>query len=161
MSFRRTVYDVGIVLGALKVPYSITSIIKNVTTQYVVENFGVVVNVMNGADYTAVSERTQEIYKDYRHVYVATSDNIDEKRYEIIWALMQSGYMKWIREVYGSSFPNLLETDGLGNRIIDERLKRWANKPMYSYLIKDNLSAKQANIRRLLTYDPSFFDYMP
>lgn len=161
MSLRRTTYDVGTMLGALRVPYTVTSIIKNTTTQYIIEIFGVVVNVMNGVDYTIVNEKTIEVFKDYRHIFVSTSDSIDEKRYEIIWALMQSGYMKYIRESYASQFSNILETDGLGNRIIDERLKRWDNKPMYSYLIKDNLSAKEIDIRRLLTHDPSFFDYMP
>ena len=139
MSLRRTIYDIGSVLGALRVPYTIASIIKNTTTQYVVDSFGVVVNVMNGGDYTIVSERTNEVFKDYRHIYVATSDDISEKRYEIIWALMQSGYMKYIREMYGNHFPQLLETDGLADRIINELLKRWADKPMYAYLIKDHI----------------------
>jgi hypothetical protein len=161
MSLRRTSYDVGTMLGALKVPYTVTNVIKNITVQYIIETFGVIVNVMSGADYTIVSDKTTEVFKDYRHVFVSTSDEINEKRYEIIWALMQSGYMKYIRESYGNHFPSLLETDGLGNGIIDERLKRWADKPMYVYLIKDNLEAKNANIRRLLTHDPSFFDYMP
>lgn len=161
MSLRKTTYDVGILLGALRVPYSISNLIKNVTTQYIVDDFGVVVSVLNSADYSMVSNRVDEVYKNFRQVYVATSDDIDEKRYEIIWALMQSGYMMWLRFSFGARFPNILETDGLADRIINERLRRWDNMPMYSYLIQYNMEAKQMNIRRLLAQDPSFFDYMP
>lgn len=161
MSFRRLTYDVGIMLGALKVPYNITSVIKNITTQYVIEDFGVVVSVINPGDYGYVNEALDKIFKDYSKVFISERDNISEKRYETIWQLMRSGYMKWLRSTYPAQFPSLLEAGNLGNLIIDERLHIWGNKPKYKYLIQDNLAAKEAGFRRVLSQDPSFFDYMP
>ena len=161
MSLRRTVTDVGTMLGALRVPYDVTSVYKNTTVQYVIKPFGVVVSIMSPADYGVISSKVEEHFKDYRLVYVATNDDISEKRYEIIWELMRSGYMRWLRRTYSVQFPNILEADGLGDRIIDERLKVWNYQPKYIYLINDNLEAQQIGFRRVLTDDPAFFDYMP
>jgi len=161
MSLKRTTYDVGVVLGALKVPYNITSVIKNITTQFIVEDFGIVINTINAADYSLVSEKVNELFKGYRILFMSDKEVISDKRYEILWALMKSGYMKWIRTNYSSQFINILETDNLGNRIIDERLRRWGDKPKYKYFIEDNKIAKEIGFRRVLSKDPSFFDYMP
>src|SRR6056297_2756580 len=124
MSLTRTTYDVGVVLGAFKVPYNITSVVKNITTQFIIEDFGVVISVMNAADYSLVSEKVNDLFKGHRIVYVSDRESINEKRYEILWAMMKSGYMKWLRSNFSSQFINILETDNLGNRIIDERLRR-------------------------------------
>lgn len=161
MSLRRTTYDVGITLGALRVPYTITSVIKNITTQYILDDFGVVVSVINPGDYGIIDDKLNTIFKDYRKVFVSERDNLSEKRYEIVWSLMRSGYMKWLRSIYATQFPTIIETDNLGGRIIDERLERWANKPKYRYLIMDNIEAKKSGFRQVLSHDPSFFDYMP
>lgn len=69
--------------------------------------------------------------------------------------------MKWLRSVYGAQFPNILETDNLAGRIVEERLRIWDNQPKYIYLIQDNLEAQKVGTRRILAEDPSFFDYMP
>lgn len=161
MSLRRTVTDVGTVLGALRVPYSVASVYKNITVQYVIGEFGVVVSVITPTDYGAISSKVEETFIGYRHIYVATNDNISDKRYEIIWELMRSGYMRWIRMSYGAQFPNILETDNLGGRIIEQRLKVWDNQPKHLYLINSNLEAQQIGFRRVLAEDPAFFDYMP
>lgn len=161
MSLRRTSYDVGIVLGTLKVPYIVTNVIKNITIQYVIEDFGVVVSVITPGDYTLIREKVEELFKNYRSIYISEKDNLNEKRYEIIWALMKSGYMKWLRLAYPSQFPNILDAGNLSNLIIDERLHRWGNKPKYRFWVQDNLEAKQIGFRRMLANDPSFFDYMP
>lgn len=161
MSLRRTVTDIGTMLGALRVPYDITSVYKNTTVQYVIKPFGVVISIMSPSDYGITSSKVEEHFKDYRLVYVATNDNISDKRYEIIWELMRSGYMRWLRRTYSTQFPNILEADNLGNKIIDERLKVWNYQPKYIYLINDNLEAQQIGFRRVLADDPAFFDYMP
>ncbi len=161
MSLRRTTYDVGAMLGAFRVPYSVTSVIKNITTQYVIEDFGVVISVINPGDYGVINERVDTTLKGYRKLFVSSNDDLNDKRYEIIWALMKSGYMKWLRYTYPAQFPNIVDTDNLGGRIIDERIARWGNAPKYKYLVADNISAKNAGFRQLLSRDPSFFDYMP
>lgn len=161
MSLRRRSYDVGVMLGALRVPYNITSIIKNITTQYVIEEFGTIVSVINANDYSRVKEQLETTFKGFRYIFVSVADNLEKKRYEIIWELMRSGYMKWLRHLYSSQFAVILETGNLSNFIIDERLRIWDNKPMYRYLIEDNLNAKEESLKRVLSKDPSFFDYMP
>ena len=161
MSLRQLTYDVGIVLGTLRVPYTITSVVKNITTQYIVEDFGVVVSVMNPGDYVLITDRLESLLKDYRIVLVTEHDNFEEKRYEIIWSLMQSGYIRWLRMLYPAQFPTILEAGNLCNLIIDERLKRWANKPMYKFLIQDNIEARKLGLRRMLSQDPGFYDFMP
>lgn len=158
---RRLTYDVGVMLGALKVSYNIANIIKNRTTQYIIEDFGVVVSVINTGDYVLVDDQLDVMLKGYRKIFIADTDSLEKKRYEIIWDLMRSGYIKWLRDTYASQFPTLLEAGNLGNLIIDERLFIWDNKPMYKYLIQDNLEAKKVGFRRVLSQDPSFFDYMP
>lgn len=161
MSLKRTITDVATMLGALRVPYDVTSVYKQITVQYVIRQFGLVVSAINTSDYGAVSSKVEEVFDGYRHVYVASTDNISDKRYEVVWDLMRGGYMKHLRNIYGAQFPNILETDNLAGRIIEERLRIWDNKPMYVYLIQDNLEAQKVGVRRLLTEDPSFFDYMP
>ncbi len=161
MSLRRTTYDVGVILGALRVPYVITSVVKNITTQYVIEDFGVVISIITPGDYTLIRDRVDDVFKNYSALFISEKDNLNEKRYDIIWTLMQSGYMKWLRMSFTSQFPNILDAGNLGNLIIDERLHRWDNKPKFKYLIQDNLEAKDMGFRRMLSHDPSFFDYMP
>lgn len=161
MSFRRVSYDVGVMLGALKVPFTTTSLIKNRTVQYIVDDFGVVISVINRADYGIVDERIEEALKGFSSIFVTEDDNLDKKRYEVLWELMRSGYMKWLRHTYPAQFPTLLEAGNLGNLIIDERLFIWDNKPKYKFLIQDNLEAKKMGHRQILSRDPSFFDYMP
>lgn len=161
MSLRRSVTDVSTLLGALRVPYDITSVYKNITVQYVIKVFGTVVSVITPNEYGAVSSKVEDVFKGYRQLYFATSENISEKRYEIIWELMRSGYMKWLRHTYGPQFSNIIETDNLGGKIINERLKVWDYQPKYLYLITENLEAQGASFRRILAEDPAFFDYMP
>jgi len=161
MSIREKAYDVGIMLGALRVPFIIMNVIKSITTQYLIDDFGVVVSVINHTDFDVVDDKINNVLKGYRKVYITDRDDVGNKRYEIIWALMESGYMKWLRENYTTIFPNILKEGGLSNLIIDERLRRWDNKPMYKYLIRENIDAKTANLNRLLSIDPGFFDYMP
>jgi hypothetical protein len=161
MSIDRLSYDTGVLLGALRVPYKITNIIKNVTTQFIIQDFGVIVSVFSPENYTTVDERLDSTFKGWRKVFVTNSEDLNVKRYEIIWALMKSGYMKWLRFQYSAQFSNILETDGLGNRIIKERIDRWNDLPKYKFLIQDNIIEKNMPIRQLLSKDPSFFDYMP
>jgi len=161
MSLRSVSYDVGVLLGALRVPYTITNVLKHITAQYVVDDFGVIISVVNPGDLNVINERVESVFPGWRHVIMPVNSSVSEKRYEVIWELMRSGYMKWLRFVYKAQFPTIIETDNLGGRIIDERLRIWAGKNKYKFLIEDNIEAKRSSFRRILNQDPSFFDYMP
>lgn len=161
MSLRSMSYDVGVLLGALRVPYIITNVLKHITIQYVIEDFGVVISVINPGDYNLVKDRIETTFPGWRQIFISTANEINDKRYEVIWDLMRSGYMKWLRSVYRTQFPAIIETDNLGGRIIEERLRVWGGEHQYKFLIEDNIQAQKVSFRRIITQDPSFFDYMP
>ena len=160
MPFEAMEAEVGITLQSLKVPTKKTSVVPDVSVQFVSEDFGTVISVINRADYGYINKTVKEHYPDYRYVYVSTYDNLIEKRDEIIWTLMKSGYMTYIRQNFPRQFHRLI-TDGFGAKIIRERLKRWADKPMYKFLIEEDIKAKDAPTTMVLSTEPAFFDYMP
>jgi len=137
--------------------------IKGVSSYFIIDDFGVVICCMNRIDYTQVSDKVTEQFKGWRFVYLTSGDNnIVESKYKVLWALMRGGYMKWLRYNYPRQIKNVLNgTDNLAKKIIDERLRLWADKPKYKFFIDDNKAALRGNISRELTSDPSFFDYLP
>jgi hypothetical protein len=75
---------------------------------------------------------------------------------------MRGGYMKWLRTAYPRQMKNtLMGVDNLGNKILQERLRIWANRDKYKYLIADTKSVLNYGILRELAHDPGFFDHMP
>lgn len=161
MSLRTRAYDVGVMLGALRAPYNTDSIIKNITVQYILDDFGVIVSVIKPTDYNIILEALKNKYPNYRLIFVTENDDLEEQRYKILWELMRSGYMTWLRLTYGSRFRNILESGNLGNLIIDERLKIWGNQPKYKYLATINREAREMGVFMMLSRDPGFYDYMP
>lgn len=160
MPFEEMEAEVAITLQSLRVHNKKASVVPDVSVQFVCEDFGTVVSVINRADYSYVNKTVKEHYPDYRYVYISTYDNLIEKRDEIIWSLMKSGYMTYIRQNFPRQFSRLI-TDGFGAKIIRERLKRWANKPMYRFLIAEDERVKDAPTTMVLATEPAFFDYMP
>lgn len=152
--------EIGITLQSLRVPVKKLSVVSDVSVQFISDGFGTVVSVINRADYGFVSKAVREHYPDYRYIYVSTYDNLISKREEIIWTLMEGGYMTYIRQNFPRQFQHLI-TDGFGNKIIKERLRRWADKPMYRFLIEENVKAKDVPVTMVLATEPAFFDYMP
>jgi len=161
LSINRSSYDVGVLLGAFRLHYKITNVIKHITTQYIINDFGVIVSVTSTSDESRVATKLEEMYPGYKLLFIMIGDNVDDHRYPVLWELMHSGYLKWLRTNYSSSFRSILESGNLANLIIDERLKRWDNKPMYKFLIDANMFAKKIGTVRTLSEDPAFFDYMP
>jgi len=152
--------EVAITLQSLRVPSKKTSVVKEVSTQFVCDDFGTIVSVINRADYGYINKVVKQQYPNHRYVYISTYDNMTEKRDEIIWSLMEGGFMTYIRQNFPRQFQRLI-TDGFGNKIIKERLRRWADKPMYKFFIEDNIKAKDVPVTMILATEPAFFDYMP
>ena len=154
--------EMVIILSQLRVKHRRMSLMKGVSSQLIVEDFGLIVCCINRVDYAQVSNSVLEQFKDWRVVYVTTNDNVLEKKYVILWDLMRCGYMKWLRYTYPRQVKNILNgTDDLGRKIITERLRIWGDKPKYKWLVDDNRIAFSNGILRELSNDPSFFDYMP
>jgi hypothetical protein len=152
----------SIVLNQLRVSARSIRILKGKACQFLIEDFGVIVCCMDRVDYTQISDVVEEKFKDWRPVYVTGNDNLPAIKDKILWALMKSGYMKWLRYNFPRQVKSLLAgTENLGQKIIEERIRIWANKPKYRFFIEDNMVALRNGILRELTNDPSFFDYMP
>ncbi len=152
---------IEIMLRALHVPFKKVVLIKDVSVHFLIEDFGVMVCGINRLDYTEVNEKVDKEYPGWRLVYITTNDDLVEMRFDVIWTLMQSGYMKWVRINYPREFKNLIIEGGFGNRIIDERLKRWGDLPKHRFFVQDNISARNSATNYVLSSEPSFFDYMP
>ncbi len=161
MSLRRVSSDIGAILAALRIPFSVISLNKKISVQYVINEFGVVISLQTESDLSIIRNKIERSFYGYRYIFVYINDDLEETRYKIIWDLMRSGYMIWLRETYGQRFINFIDENNFGTKIIDERLRIWNNKAKFGYLIRKNLEAKEVGYRRTLATDPSFFDYMP
>jgi len=161
MSIKETSYDVEVFLKALKIPFSTTNVLKHITTQFIIEDLGIVLTVLNPNDYAMINDRVNFLFKEWKLLYIPAAVDVQAKRYPIIFEFMRSGYMKWLREIYRNQYVQIIETDNLGRRIIEERLRLWDNKPMYRLFIQENVNALKNSFRRIISEEPGFFDYMP
>ena len=153
---------IAIMLINFMVEFKKINLVRGISSQFIISDFGVIVCCINRADYSQVKDAIVGQFDHWRVVYITTNDNILEKKYDILWALIKSGYMKWLRYNYPRQVRNLLTgVENLGQRIIDERLRIWGNKPKYRFFVEDNKLVLRNGISRELTNDPSFFDYIP
>lgn len=155
--------ELGAILSALRLEYKKVSLIEGISVQYIMDTFGVIVCGINRVDYVVVDQTLEKEYKDWRLVYVTTFDDINEKRYEIIWALMRSGYLEWLRQsVSDSQFRRLMFDGNFANRILNKRLEIWGDKPKFRYFVNNDLFAKgQGRVSEYLAKEPGYFDFMP
>ena len=72
--------DIDIMLRTLKVPFRQRVVVKNVSTQFVSEEFGVVVSAINRTDYSFVLRALNEELPGYRYVFIAPNDNMVEAK---------------------------------------------------------------------------------
>lgn len=152
--------EIIITLKTLRVPFKKVTVVKNISSQYISEDFGVLISIMDSVDYTFVKNAVATAYPDYRYVFVSTQDNLVEAKDEVVWTLMQSGFMRYVRTNYPRQFNNLIQ-EGFGDKIINERLKRWGDQPKYKFLREENKKAKGLPTSMIISNDPAFFDYMP
>ncbi len=155
--------QLGAILNALRVDYKKLNLIKGVSTQFIMDSFGVIICGINRADYKLIADTVEDIYKGWRIIYITTQDNLLEKKEEIVWSLMRSGYLKWLRHnCTDSTFRNLMFDGNFANKIINERLKRWGDAPKYKYFREaDEFAKGQGRISEYLSKEPGFFDFMP
>jgi hypothetical protein len=159
MPFRELETEIEITLKSLRVKFNKVNLFKD-SAQFISEDFGVIISALDRVDYSYVSKEITKTHSGYRHVYVAMQDNLIEKREEIVWALMEGGYMRYVRQNYNRQFTSLI-VGGFGDKIIRERLRRYGDKPMYKFLIENDKQAKNLSVSMILSEDPSYFDYMP
>ena len=152
--------DIEIILRSLRVDFKKVYLVKDVSVQFICDDFGVIVNAINRVDYVYINKVTKENFPGHRYVYISTFDDLLEAKEAIIWMLMQSGYMRFIRLNFERQFKDLM-MNGFGNKIIDERLKRWGDQPKFKFFVEENKKARQLPVNMFLAEDPAFFDTMP
>jgi hypothetical protein len=153
---------ISIMLSQLRVTSKKLNLIRGISTQFVIEDFGLIICGINRIDYAQVNDTIIKNFPDWRIVYITTTDNVVEKKDEVLWNLMRCGYMKWLRYTFPRQVKSIINgPESLGQKIIKERLRIWANKPKYKFLVEDNKVALANGMLRELTTDPGFFDYMP
>lgn len=150
-------------LRALRVEYRKEYLIKDISVQFVVEKFGVIVCGINRMDYKLVDTAVGDQYKGWRVVYLTTYDDMNEKRDEVLWALVRSGYLMWLRNNFTiTQYRNVMFEENWAHKIITKRLEIWGDSPKYRYLVESDSFAKgQGRISEYLSKEPGFFDYMP
>ena len=153
--------ELDMMMNALKVKVKKTILGRHVAVQYTSDDFGVAVFGIERMDYSMVESNMTVKFQGWRRVYITTEDNLLEKKDEVIWELMRSGYMKWVRLNFPRDFTNLITMQNFGNKIINQRLKIWAGQSKYKFFIEDNESAKKYPANYVMASDPSYFDYMP
>lgn len=155
--------NVNATLIALQVEYRKMELMKNIANLFIMNTFGVVVCTMYRKDYKLVDTALKEAYKDWRIIYIVVQDNFLEKKDQIIWALMRSGYLKWLRNNCSDSvFRRMMFNGGFANKIINKRLEIYGDTPKYRYFKEcDEFAKGQGRISEYLSKEPAFFDFMP
>lgn len=151
--------EIETTLRALLVNYKKTK--AKDSEQYIVSEFGTVVCGINRLDYKLTSDNIDGNFKDYRVIYITTEDLVHERKNDIIWALMRSGYMRYIRSNYKNQFRNLMVMQDFGRQIIQERLRIWGDKPKYAWWVEENNAVLTQSASYILAQDPAFYDMMP
>lgn len=153
--------NVNTMLNAFRVKSKKISVIKEISVQFLVEQFGLVVSIADEANKDLVLNMLSQKYDDWRVVYITTADDINTKRDEVLWDLMRGGYMRWIRYEFPNQFKNLINEHNYSNKIINKRLDIWGNAPKYKFMVEDNKEVLGVSASVVFTQDPGFFDYMP
>jgi len=152
--------DTNIMVTTLRVPYRKVPLGTSIQGVFELEVIGVVIVCIFPEDYSFVLDKLEHKYKGYRYIFITTSDNMFEKKDEVIWDLMRSGYIRYIRINFPRQFTNIIQ-QGFGQKIIGNRLKIWGDKAKYKFLVKEHKECLKASIPAVLNYDAAFFDYMP
>lgn len=153
--------EIIVMLHALRVNFKVVRLIKSISVQFVIDQFGTIVCGINRADYKIVDDQIKQSYLGFRVLYITTFDNMLEKKDEVIFALMRGGYIKYIRLKYPRAFNELIAMQNFGVKIINQRLKIWNNLPKYKFMIEDNEDAKRNLATYVLALDQAFYDTMP
>jgi hypothetical protein len=153
--------QIKIVLDTLRVSSRKISLIKDVSFQFVIDDFGVIISGINRADYKLVKEAVEGQFPGWRDIYFTTFDEVNQIKEDIIWELMKGGYMRWVRFTFPRQFNNLIAMEGFGKKIIKKRLEIYGDKPKYRFFVSDNEAALVDADSYILSIDPGFYDMMP
>ena len=113
--------NVHATLIALRVDYKKIELMKHIANLFLIDTFGVVVCTMYRKNYKLVDTALKEAYKGWRIVYIVVQDNFLEKKNEIVWKLMRSGYLRWLRNnCSDSQFRRMMFEGGFADKILNK-----------------------------------------
>jgi hypothetical protein len=96
----------------------------------------------------------------WRIITVRSNDSFEEKKMEVIWELMRSGYFSYLRSERPRTFKEMIVQQGWHRKIIEKRLELYGDCPKHNYLRDLNRWAAKQSSGYLLSTDPGFFDYL-
>ena len=152
--------EIRSMLAAFRVNYKQASILNDTSVCFTIDDFGVVLCAVSQGDYSLIKRSIDRKYDNWRAIYITSADFISDKRDEVLWDLMRSGYMTFIRNNYNRQFVNLI-INSLGQKIINKRLEIWGDSPKHKWLVEENKMAKRESATYILSKNSAFFDYMP
>jgi len=141
--------DIEQMLHSLKVRYDIRP--GNNKAKFTINMFGVII-LFNSSEIANVD--------GWEVVYVDEDEHFESKRMDIIWTLMRSGYMCYLRMEYEPIFKDLLINRGWDRKIINKRLELWGDQAKYGWLVKLNTEALTQPTTFMLSSNPGFFDFL-
>ena len=96
----------------------------------------------------------------WRVVIIRPNDSFEEKKMEIVWELMKSGYFHYLRSEKPRTFRELITQQGWDRKIIKKRLELYGDDQKYNYLRDLNQWGSRQSSGYLLSTDPCFFDFL-
>ena len=161
MSQKEVAADVKILVNALHIPYKVVKLGRDLPEACLIDLFGTIVVGIDRRDYSEILSLLHIKFKGYRLFFITTADNFTEKKDELIFELMRSGYIKYIRIKFPNQFNTLISTHNYGRKIIKERLATWGELQRFQFLVLENKEALIQSETYILSVDPSFYDFMP
>lgn len=161
MNIEALATEVDVILKALFLTYKLDFTTDKTSFFITIPMFGVVINGLYSTDYKLTNDNIDTKFKGYRVIHVTNEDLLHEWKISLIWALMRSGYLRYIRSKYGKQFKSLIIEQDFARQIVTERLRVWADKPKYTWLINENKEALTMSATYILSVDPAFYDMMP
>ena len=161
ISVKALATEIEAMLIAYRLPFKKVKVESSLPEAYIVEKFGIAVAGIERVEYTIMLNRVQSHFPGYNFVPITPEENMLEKKDEVLWELMRSGYIRHIRTAFPAQFKTLILEYGLGRKIIKERLRIWGELPKYKYLVEENQKALASTETYIMTSDPAFYDFMP
>lgn len=121
---------------------------------FTISQFGTKIVYLDGQDFDT------KILKGWNVVYIHPDFDINKSRERIVWGLIKGGYFHYLRNNYKKTFQHMISNEGWGRRLIQERLRRFKDDPVYTYFIELNRDALKASETWVLSQDPGFFDFI-
>lgn len=96
----------------------------------------------------------------WRIIKARPNDLMEEKKMEIFWELMRSGYMNYLRAEVPRTFKAMITSQGWDKKIIKKRLEIYKEDAKYNYLRELNKWALKESSAYVLAINPGFFDFL-